>query len=154
MSIPDDADAGVVHAADRPPAGPRSTRLLAGKPNEAKKTLGARDRAASTTAPRPARRRAGRVEEAVRGARRPGRDPRGDDRPRPTWSTADAGGRKLIVAGSASAKSNNEARQKIKEGAFNYGPDRTKPADAKGPSRCRPAWWSASAKSRIKSPCG
>jgi tyrosyl-tRNA synthetase len=28
-------------------------------------------------------------------------------------------------------KSGNEARQKVTEGAFNYGPDRTKPADAK-----------------------
>jgi tyrosyl-tRNA synthetase len=28
-------------------------------------------------------------------------------------------------------KSGNEARQKVTEGAFNYGPDRTRPADAK-----------------------
>ena len=37
---------------------------------------------------------------------------------------------KLIVA-VGFCKSNNEARQKLKEGAFNYGPDRTKPADEK-----------------------
>jgi tyrosyl-tRNA synthetase len=37
---------------------------------------------------------------------------------------------KLLVA-VGFCKSNGEARQKIKEGAFNYGPDRTKPADEK-----------------------
>ncbi len=37
---------------------------------------------------------------------------------------------KLVVATGLS-KSNNEGRQKIKEGAFNYGPDRTKPQDEK-----------------------
>jgi tyrosyl-tRNA synthetase len=37
---------------------------------------------------------------------------------------------KLIVA-AGFVKSNNEARQKLKEGAFNYGPERTKPADEK-----------------------
>jgi tyrosyl-tRNA synthetase len=37
---------------------------------------------------------------------------------------------KLIVA-SGFCKSNNEARQKLKESAFNYGPDREKPADDK-----------------------
>ena len=37
---------------------------------------------------------------------------------------------KLIVAAGL-CKSNGEARQKLKEGAFNYGPDRTKPADEK-----------------------
>ena len=35
----------------------------------------------------------------------------------------------LAVAGLC--KSNSEARQKIREGAFNYGPDRTKPSDEK-----------------------
>ena len=37
---------------------------------------------------------------------------------------------KLIVLAKL-ATSNGEARRKIEEGAFNYGPDRTKPADAK-----------------------
>lgn len=37
---------------------------------------------------------------------------------------------KLIVLAKLAA-SNGEARRKIEEGAFNYGPDRTKPADAK-----------------------
>lgn len=37
---------------------------------------------------------------------------------------------KLVVAAGLS-KSNNEGRQKIKEGAFNYGPERSKPADEK-----------------------
>ncbi|QEL18147.1 tyrosine--tRNA ligase [Limnoglobus roseus] len=37
---------------------------------------------------------------------------------------------KLIVM-CGFCKSNNEARQKIKEGAFNYGPDRAKPVDEK-----------------------
>lgn len=35
----------------------------------------------------------------------------------------------IVIAGFC--KSNNEARQKLKEGAFNFGPDRTKPADEK-----------------------
>lgn len=37
---------------------------------------------------------------------------------------------KLLVA-IGFCKSNNEARQKLREGAFNHGPDRTKPADEK-----------------------
>lgn len=37
---------------------------------------------------------------------------------------------KLIVLAKFCA-SNSEARRKIEEGAFNYGPDRTKPADPK-----------------------
>lgn len=37
---------------------------------------------------------------------------------------------KLLVLAKLAA-SNGEARRKIEEGAFNYGPDRTKPADAK-----------------------
>ena len=37
---------------------------------------------------------------------------------------------KLIVLAGL-AKSNGEARKKIEEGAFNFGPDRTKPADWK-----------------------
>lgn len=36
-----------------------------------------------------------------------------------------------VIVGAGLAKSKNEARQKITEGAFNYGPDRTKPADVK-----------------------
>jgi tyrosyl-tRNA synthetase len=36
----------------------------------------------------------------------------------------------LIVA-CGFCKSNNEARQKIKEGAFIYGPDRLRPSDEK-----------------------
>jgi tyrosyl-tRNA synthetase len=35
---------------------------------------------------------------------------------------------KLIVSAKFAA-SNGEARRKIQEGAFNYGPDRTKPTD-------------------------
>ena len=36
-----------------------------------------------------------------------------------------------LIALAKLASSNGEARRKIEEGAFNYGPDRTKPADAK-----------------------
>ena len=38
-----------------------------------------------------------------------------------------------LVAAAGLTKSGGEARKKIEEGAFNYGPDRTKPADWKTP---------------------
>ena len=98
--------------------------LLAGKPNEAKKALGADivryyhgDDAANAV-----------LEDWKRQFENKG-DP--DDVPEVTLS---AGGDILaveLIVSAGLAKSKNEARQKITEGAFNYGPDRSKPADVK-----------------------
>jgi tyrosyl-tRNA synthetase len=98
--------------------------LLAGKPNEAKKVLGAdivrfyhgQDGATAV------------LEDWRKQFENKG-DP--DDMPEVSLPVGgDVLAVELIVAAGL-AKSKNEARQKITEGAFNYGPDRTKPADVK-----------------------
>jgi tyrosyl-tRNA synthetase len=102
--------------------------ILAGKPNEAKKLLGAeivRFYHGATAA------------EEVLADWRKQFEEKGDPEHMPEVAvpTADlADGAmaavKLIVLAKLAA-SNGEARRKIEEGAFNYGPERTKPADAK-----------------------
>ncbi len=99
--------------------------LLAGKPNEAKKALGAevvRQYHGAAAA------------EAVLADWKKQFEDKGDpaDMPEVTVPVADVadgavGAVKLIVLAKLAA-SNGEARRKIEEGAFNYGPDRSKPA--------------------------
>jgi len=102
--------------------------ILAGKPNEAKKALGAEivrfyhGQAAADEV----------LAEWKKQFEDKG-DP--DDMPEIVVTASDVVGGaipaiKLIVLAKL-ATSNGEARRKIEEGAFNYGPDRTKPADAK-----------------------
>lgn len=111
------------------PAG-RVSELLDGKPNETKKALGAEVV------------RFYHGEAAVAAVLDDWRkqfEERGDpaDMPEATIPAADLqDGRlpanKLLVAAGL-VKSGSEAKQKITEGAFNYGPDRTKPADFREP---------------------
>ncbi len=111
---------------DIPPA--ELQTILDGKPNEAKKRLGAEIVRFYYGEPG--------VEHVLAEWKRQfetGGDP--DQIPNVSLNAADlVDGAilaiKLIVA-CGFCKSNNEARQKIKEGAFNYGPDREKPADEK-----------------------
>ncbi|MFO0805763.1 MAG: tyrosine--tRNA ligase [Gemmataceae bacterium] len=102
--------------------------ILAGKPNEAKKALGAEivsfyhGQAAADEV----------LAEWKKQFEEKG-DP--ENMPEVTVPAADVidgaiAAIKLIVLAKFVA-SNGEARRKIEEGAFNYGPDRTKPADAK-----------------------
>lgn len=100
--------------------------ILAGKPNEAKKRLGSEIVRFYHGEPG--------VEQVLAEWRKQFEE-KGDPEQIPDVAIADVvdgqvGAMKLIVA-AGFCKSNNEARQKIKEGAFNYGPDRTKPADEK-----------------------
>lgn len=102
--------------------------LLAGKPNEAKKALGAEVVRFY---------HGGAAAEAVLADWKKQFEEKGDpeDMPEVTVPAADVadgavGAVKLIVLAKLAA-SNGEARRKIEEGAFNYGPDRTKPADPK-----------------------
>jgi len=102
--------------------------LLAGKPNEAKKALGAevvRQYHGAAAA------------DAVLADWKKQFEEKGDpaDMPEvlvPAADVADGGvsAVKLIVLAKF-CDSNGEARRKLAEGAFNYGPDRTKPADPK-----------------------
>jgi len=105
-------------------------RLLAGKPNEAKKQLGAdivrfyhgEEKAAEVLAD---------WNKQFSGGGK--QDPDHMDEVALSASEVTDGAIlavKLIVLAKLAA-SNGEARRKIEEGAFNYGPDRTKPADAK-----------------------
>jgi len=101
--------------------------LLAGKPNEAKKHLGA-----ALVRGYHGAEAAQQVLDDWRRQFEIGGDP--DDLPEVELVATDyqepVAGPKLIVAAGL-AKSNSEARKKIEEGAFNFGPDRTKPADWK-----------------------
>jgi tyrosyl-tRNA synthetase len=127
MRIPDDLmREWFTLLSDRTPA--EIDALLSGKPNEAKKALGAEivrqyhgDAAA----------------DAVLADWKRQFEDKGDpaDMPEVSVPAADVvdgaiGAVKLIVLAKFCA-SNGEARRKIEEGAFNYGPDRTKPADPK-----------------------
>jgi tyrosyl-tRNA synthetase len=98
-------------------------RLLAGKPNEAKKALGAdivRSYHSAVSA-------AAVLEDWRKQFEQRG-DP--DDMPEVALPAGEVLAVDLIVrAGLAPSK--GEARRKIEEGAFNYGPDRAKPADVK-----------------------
>jgi tyrosyl-tRNA synthetase len=103
--------------------------ILAGKPNEAKKALGA-------DIVRFYHGAAG-ADAVLADWKKQFEDRSGDpdDMPEFTVPAADVvdgaiGAVKLIVLAKF-VSSNGEARRKIEEGAFNYGPDRTKPADAK-----------------------
>jgi tyrosyl-tRNA synthetase len=111
---------------DRPAA--EVEAILAGKPNEAKKALGA-EIVRFYHGPAAA-------DEVLADWKRQFED-KGDplDMPEvviPATELADGGLPvvKLIVLAKLAA-SNGEARRKVEEGAFNYGPDRTKPADPK-----------------------
>lgn len=102
--------------------------ILAGKPNEAKKRLG-------SEIVRFYHGHAG-VEQVLSEWKKQFEE-KGDPADMPTASIPAAelaDGRipaiKLLVA-VGFCKSNSEARQKIREGAFNFGPDRSKPADEK-----------------------
>ncbi len=111
---------------DRPPA--EIETLLAGKPNEAKKALGAdivsfyhgTDAAAEVLAD-------WRKQFEEKG------DP--DQMPEVTIPAAEVVGGEVpavrLVVLARLAESNKEAKRKVDEGAFNYGPDRTKPADGR-----------------------
>jgi tyrosyl-tRNA synthetase len=102
--------------------------ILAGKPNEAKKTLGA-DIVRCYHGPAAAEEV---LAEWHRQFEQKG-DPDNIDEvtiPAAEIVNGSIGAVKLIVLAKL-ASSNGEARRKIEEGAFNYGPDRTKPADAK-----------------------
>ena len=102
--------------------------ILAGKPNEAKKALGAEvvrfyHGAAA----------ADEVLAEWRKQFEKGGDPDRIDEvtiPAAEVVGGEVGAVKLVVLAKLAA-SNGEARRKIEEGAFNFGPDRTKPADAK-----------------------
>ena len=111
---------------DLPPA--RVDELLAGKPNEAKKALGAEivrfyHGDASVVA----------VLENWRKQHEERGDP--DDIDEVTIPAAKlkdgAMAATELIAETKLAASKGEARRKIEEGAFNYGPDRTRPADVK-----------------------
>ena len=111
---------------DRPAA--EIDALLAGKPNEAKKRLGA-DIVTQFHGPTAA-------EQVLADWKKQFED-KGDpeDMPEVTIPAAELQGGavgvlKLIVL-AGFAKSNSEARKKVEEGAFNYGPDKAKPADWK-----------------------
>lgn len=102
--------------------------ILAGKPNEAKKALGAEivnfyhGQAAADEV----------LAEWKKQFEEKGDPENMPEVPVPAADIVDGsiGAVKLIVLAKLAA-SNGEARRKIEEGAFNYGPDRTKPADAK-----------------------
>jgi tyrosyl-tRNA synthetase len=96
---------------------------LAGKPNEAKKKLGAAivawfhgDAAAEQV----------QADWAKQFSK--GEDP--DDMPEVTLSGGSQSVLDVMVA-AGFCKSKGEARKKVEEGAFNSGPERTKPADFK-----------------------
>lgn len=102
--------------------------LLAGKPNEAKKRLGA-DVVTQFHG-------AAAAEQVLADWKKQFED-KGDpeEMPEVTIPAAElqdgaVGVLKLIVL-AGFAKSNSEARKKVEEGAFNYGPDKAKPADWK-----------------------
>jgi tyrosyl-tRNA synthetase len=107
---------------------PRIQEILAGKPNEAKKALGAeivRQYHGDTAA------------QAVLDDWRKQFEEKGDPENIPEVTIARdklKDGAMLAVDLIAEVKltaSKGEARRKLEEGAFNYGPDRTKPADVK-----------------------
>ncbi len=106
----------------------RIAELLAGKPNEAKKALGAEivrfyhgDSAAAEV-----------LEDWRKQFENKG-DPDHIDAVEIVASKLKDGALLAVdlIAESKLAASKGEARRKIEEGAFNYGPERTKPADAK-----------------------
>jgi tyrosyl-tRNA synthetase len=111
---------------DRPEA--EIDELLRGKPNEAKKTLGAdivrTYHGAAATA---------EVLEEWRKQFEQKGDP--DQMPEVAIPSAEVQGGAVpavkLLTLTKLCESGNEARRKITEGAFNYGPDRTRPADAK-----------------------
>jgi tyrosyl-tRNA synthetase len=129
MSIPDDLLREWFELLTDRPADD-ITRLLAGHPMEAKKTLAAdivagyHGAAAAVQA-----RRDWEAQFSV------GKDPENIDEVTIKAAELDGGAmpaNKLLVAAGL-CKSGNEARQKVTEGAFNYGPDRAKPADFRAP---------------------
>jgi tyrosyl-tRNA synthetase len=105
-------------------------RLLAGHPMEAKKTLAAD--IVTTYHGQDAAVQARNDWEAQFSI---GRDPENIDEVTIPIAELQGGtlpANKLLVAAGL-CKSGNEARQKILEGAFNYGPERTKPVDFRSP---------------------
>jgi tyrosyl-tRNA synthetase len=97
--------------------------ILGGKPNEAKKRLGA-EVVKWLHGPEAAEQvLADWAKQFEKGG-----DP--DDMPEVAIPTGEIGVLDLIVAARL-ADSKGQARKKVEEGAFNYGPDRTKPADWK-----------------------
>jgi tyrosyl-tRNA synthetase len=123
MRIPDDLmREWFTLLTDRTPA--EIDDFLGGKPNEAKKALGAdivRFYHGNAAA------------DAVLDDWKKQFENKGDPADMPEVSLP-AGGEVLavdLIVSAGLTKSKNEARQKIAEGAFNYGPDRTKPADVK-----------------------
>jgi tyrosyl-tRNA synthetase len=103
-------------------------RILAGHPNESKKLL-AGDIVACYHGPDAA----AQVLADWRKQFEKGGDPDQIDEvtiPASALAGGSLGAVRLIVLAKLAA-SNGEARRKIEEGAFNYGPDRTKPTDAK-----------------------
>jgi len=97
--------------------------ILAGDPNEAKRRLAA-EVVRSFNGPEAGERALNNwITERVRGG-----DP--DDLPEVNIPAGEVGVLDLIVAAKLT-DSKGQARKKVEEGAFNYGPDRTKPADWK-----------------------
>ncbi len=97
--------------------------ILAGKPNEAKKRLGAEIVRFYHGAEA-----AQQVQDDWKKQFETGGDP--DDMPEVSLPAGEMPVLDLIVA-AGFCKSKSEARKKVEEGAFNYGPDRNKPADFK-----------------------
>ncbi len=128
MSIPDDLMREWFTLLSDRPSG-EIDALLAGKPNEAKKALGAEI----------VRQYHGlaAVDAVLADWKKQREDRTGDpdNMPEFTVPAADvvdgavAAIKLIVLAGFED--SNSKARRKIEEGAFNYGPDRTKPADSK-----------------------
>jgi tyrosyl-tRNA synthetase len=98
---------------------------LAGKPNEAKKQL-AMEIVRCFHGPEAAERTLADWDKQFSGGQKG--DP--DDMPEVAILAGDMGVLDLIVAAKLT-DSKGQARKKVEEGAFNYGPDRTKPADWK-----------------------
>jgi tyrosyl-tRNA synthetase len=101
-------------------------RLLGGHPMEAKKTL-----SADIVATYHGRDAAVQARKDWESQFSVGEDPANIDEVTITTAELENGAmpaNKLLVAAKL-CKSGNEAKQKITEGAFNYGPDRTRPAD-------------------------
>ncbi len=97
--------------------------IIAGDPNAAKRQL-ATEVVRSFNGPEAGERALNNwITERVRGG-----DP--DDLPEVALPAGEMGVLDLIVAAGLT-KSKGEARKKVEEGAFNYGPDKTKPADWK-----------------------
>jgi tyrosyl-tRNA synthetase len=103
----------------------RIDEILAGKPNEAKKQL-AMEIVRCFHGPEAAERTLADWDKQFSGGQKG--DP--DDMPEVSIPAGDMGVLDLIVAAKLT-DSKGQARKKVEEGAFNYGPDRTKPADWK-----------------------